>query len=229
MSVFRSSGKKPSKLREALAVSSAKDHLYNLPEYLAKLIEDFEARDVHPQYREDVYKTLAAAVNICRTVINPTFPVKPAMDEIGQLMTMLPRMIGHLTNRPTTTGWAIMIPHTREIFPSVYSTEAEAQAQLRQLQNFSPSIRGTVIPVRLTSEIAQLPEAPKRTIEWPVPATPQLEAEDPIPDGIRPQKQLGFHDLLAAVESIEERVDQHISPPVAPESAPTKPREEPAS
>lgn len=232
MSILRPSGKKTSRLREAIAVSSAKDHLYNLPEYLAKLIEDFESRDVHPQYREDVYKTLSATVNVCRTVINPTFPAKTAIEEIGLLMTMLPRMLHHLANRPTTTGFAIMIPHTREIFPSVYSTEAEAQAQLRQLQGFSPNIRGAVIPVRLTSEVVTAPVAPKRTIEWP-PAAPVLEHDDPIPEGIKPQRQLGFSDLLSRVQAIEGDMDQHIpplsenapeGPPAAASAARTEPR-----
>jgi len=224
MSMFTKPQKRTSRLAEALAVSSAKEHLFDLPDYLAKLIEDFEARDVHPEYRQDVYKTLAAAVNVCRTVINPSYPAKPAIEEIGQLMTMLPRMLLHLTNRPTTTGWAIMIPHTREIFPSVYSTEGEAQAQLAQLQAFSPAIRGNIIPVRITSEHVSAPEAPKRLVEPLLrPDRPAaLASDDPIPQGIRPPRQLSFDDLMQRVARVEGEVSEGLSPPVsgAPEGPP---------
>jgi hypothetical protein len=219
MSILR---KRPpaSRLREAIAASTAREHLGNLPDYLAKLIEDFEARDVHPGYREDVYKMLAATVNVCRTVINPSFPAKPAIDEIGQMMTMLPRMLAHLTSRPSTTGWAIMVPHTKEIFPSIFSTLPEAEFQLRQLRNFSPGLQGVVIPVQLTSEEVRAPSAPKRTIEWP-PAAPAIEHEDPIPEGIKP-KQLSFDDLMSRIATVEGAVSGGLSPPVsqAPEGPP---------
>ena len=219
MGLFKSKAPRHrSRLHQAIAESTAREHLYDLPDYLYKLIEEFEQRDVHPDYRRDVYKTLAAAVNICRTVINPTVPAKPAIDEIGQLMLMLPRMLGHLTNRPSTTGYAILMD--KEVMPTIFATSEEASHHLARFQQFGAARKATIVQVHITPNVVAQPEAPKKTV-------PPLVSDGPIPNGIKPpQRQLSFDDLMQRLGRVEGEVTGGLSPPSknAPEGPPAADR-----
>jgi hypothetical protein len=196
MSFLRPSQRKISKLRQAIAVSNAKANLYDMPERIAALIEDFESRDVHPAYREDVYRMLNSVIEVCRIVINPSYAARPAIEQIGELMQMLPRMLLHLTDRPTTAGWAIELDH--KLLPQVYSTQEEANTHVGHWRRAGTGARVVVVPVQITSQHVSSPGPMGK----PAPDIPVLCTGD-IPEGIKPAPRLTFDDLMERVTKAE--------------------------
>ena len=172
-----------SKLRIAISSASQSSAIRDLPDAFAELINAFDNINVHPAYREDIYKILQTAVNLGNSIIDQTYPARAAIAEVTSLMGLLPRLIHHLTERPTTQGFAIMVPYSKQIYPQVFTTEAEANAQLASLQGLGAVKAATVVPVQITSDHVVRPASPV------APAFPILEAtplHPPIPQGIVP-------------------------------------------
>jgi hypothetical protein len=179
MALFTKTPAPISRLRAAIQSASRHDLLHSLPDRFAELVTAFENLNVHPDYRADVYALLAGAVKISNAILDHTYPAKEALTEITNLMTTLPRMIHHLTNRPTTTGFAIMVPGTKQIYPQVFSTENEGNRQLGALQKLGAFSSAMVVPVQITSDHAIRPDAPE--------AEPQTQAWAPqLPAAIKP-------------------------------------------
>lgn len=191
-----------SKLRAAIASATRHDALHSLPESFAGLITAFEHLNVHPEYRNDVYALLASAVRIGNAVLDHTYPAKTAITEVTNLMSMLPRMIHHLTDRPTTKGLAIMVPGSGQIYPQIFNTEEEASRQLSALQKLGAASSAIIIPVQITSDHAIRPDSP------PAPQA----AWDPsqLPAGIRPGLSIPVSDFDGKIDpkDLEDRLAQ---------------------
>jgi hypothetical protein len=202
MAFFQKTSAAPiSRLRAAIQSASRHDILHSLPDRFAELVTSFENINVHPDYRADVYALLAGAVKISNSVLDHTYPAKDALLEITNLMVMLPRMIHHLTNRPTTTGFAIMVPGTKQIYPQVFSTENEGNRQLGALQKLGAFSSAMVVPVQITSDHAIRPDQPvEDTQHQPQAWAPQ------IPAGVRPS--IPVHDFEPiSPQEVKDRID----------------------
>jgi hypothetical protein len=205
---------------------------------MAGLITAFENIGVHPDYRADVFNILNTATNLGAALLDQTYPVEEAMKEVTNLMAILPRMIHHLNNRPTTSGFAIMLPATQDIFPQIYSTETEATEQLRRLQSLGAGKAALVVPVQITSShvvrpVQQIapppplaapfsPMLPPGIMPTTPPPIPVLELEPEEPELMDPQALRAHLDRLDhdSAELVEVGAKTPPAPETAPEAAP---------
>lgn len=173
------------RLREALHLSRASEDLDTLPDRFASVIARYEASDLDPRFRSDVYAVLKGAVDIAEAMVDLTFPVERASEVIGEQLGVLSRVLLYLQSRPTSQGFAILLPESQQLVGQ-FSTREEAEQHLRSYRGLGLSANCLVVPIAITSMHAVQPRARR----LPAPVRPALETQaplsSPLPNGIRP-------------------------------------------
>src|SRR5262245_58725718 len=166
------------RLRAAIALSRSSESLRDIPDRLARIIERFNSSSVNPEYRADIFQIIEAAISMSESMVDDTYDAQEAIAQISSVMTILPRVINHLTTRPTTTGFSIMNPATSSIYPQIYSTEGEAIKALDALQQMGAARHCIAVPVKVHSTHAIQPRQPRVPVREFDPET--------LPTGILP-------------------------------------------
>lgn len=170
-----------SRLRTAIALSRSSESLRDLPDRLANIITYYETASVNPEYRADVFAILNFAVVAAESMMDETYDAQDALTQVAAVMQVLPRVIIHLNDRPTSKGHSILNPTNNTIYPQVHSTEGEALQNLESLQAMGAAKHCLVVPVKVISQHAVQPRGR-------LPAPPSFDPEH-IPPGIMPDRQ----------------------------------------
>lgn len=192
-------------LRDAIHMSRSSEVLASIPDRLADVIARYDALPLDPTFRHDVYLILAGSLDVAEAVVDQTFSVETATEQIGRQMEVLARLITYMSKRPSRTGYTILIPASHKLIGQ-FGTEAEAESQLENLQTLGTAHDAIVVPCKILSQHVVQPRAPLTTTAPP----PEVEAlEDPpfsppAPDVTRA--------LLARAEELE-KTTENATPP----------------
>lgn len=178
---------KTASLASALRYSRAAEHLNSMPERFATVIQQYDAIDVEPAFRNDIYNVLSGAVEIAEAMVDPTFSAELAGEKIAIQMEIMARALRYLSSRPSAAGFAIMLPATGKIVGQ-YQTREEAENHLANLVNFGASSKCIVVPTKVLSQHAIQPRVqPRPTYQPPAQSSPM---DFPLPGGILPEPHL---------------------------------------
>ena len=185
-----------SQLASALRASAHTEHLDDMPARFARVIDAYNAIDVDPRFRHDVFDILDSALDLANAVVEPNYPVETASQAVASLLAILAKLTMHLQNTPKTTGFAILIPERNHLIGN-YSTETEAQNQLLQLRAMGASANAHIVPTTIKSLHAIQPKPTDQSpahVEAPSTFTPDTPTEpndafdDPIELGPQPEE-----------------------------------------
>ncbi len=146
-----------SRLREAMLMSRVSENLLDVPDKFANLFELFASPHIHPRFREDIHRVLSGAVDLGLAMANPSYPATLASEAIANQMTILARLLGSLSERPTSDGFAVMLPSSRQLV-GAFTTREEANRHSKLLCELGGKTC-EVVPVQITSTIAVQPKA----------------------------------------------------------------------
>lgn len=173
--IFRSPTSAMHNLRSVIAASRASEHLSDLPDRLAQVIERFEALDVDPRFRDDVYQVLNGSIDIALSMVDLTFPIEHVGSVIAEQLQILSRVMVHLQTSPTSKGYAILLPDRGQLVGH-FSTESEAQEQLTRYRALGISPNCLIVPTMVRSLHAVQPKA------LPAPTVAPIEEPPPTFD-----------------------------------------------
>lgn len=150
-------------LRDAIASSRNCEDLSKLPERFARVIERFDALDVDPTFRQDVYHVLNGAVDLAQSMVDQTYPVEYVGQALAQQMQVFARIMLHLQSTPTTQGYAILLPERRQLVGH-FTTQSEAQTTLQRYRALGISPNCVVVPTAVRSLHAIQPREREQTV-----------------------------------------------------------------
>lgn len=171
-------------LRDIIASSKTGEVLHYVPERLAAIIDKYDTIDIDPHFRNDIYNILQGSIELSEAMVDPTFPVEDASEQIAKQMEILARILRYLNQRPSRVGYSILIPHNQMLIGQ-FGTQEAAEHHLEDLRNLGTAISSNaiVVPVKIMSQHAVQP----RPANLPTPrANPSLSG--PIPPGIIPSQ-----------------------------------------
>ena len=175
-----------SRLRDVLNYSKAGEVLHSVPDRLADIIERYDATASDPHFRHDIYNILSGSIDIAEALVDETFSVEHALEQVARQLEVLSRITRYLNTRPQRLGFSILIPKTHQLIGQ-YSTEAEAKSALANMIAFGANTKNAiVVPVKIVSQHAVQPQEPH-------PPATQEAAPEPhaIPSGIKPPSERG--------------------------------------
>jgi len=184
--MFKSQRSQMSKLRTVLSLSRNAEALRDLPERLTEIIDRYDTANMNPEYRTDIFTILDSAVAMAEALLDETYDASVAIQQVTAVMSTLPRVINHLSTRPTTMGFSILNPANATVYPQVYSTEGEAHKNLESLQHMGAARHCLVIPVKVHSQYAIQPKRVRLAPPRLPPTGPIPLDSNYIPNGIKP-------------------------------------------
>lgn len=184
-------------IKELIASSRQSESLHLVPDRLANVIKRYDELDIDPHFRHDVYNILSGAIDIADALVDNTFPVEQAGKAVARQLEILARALTYLQARPAKLGFSILVPETH-VLTGHFSTKEEAENMLETLSNMGISKNAQIVPIKIISQHAIQPHAPKTTSPEPkhTPATHILSGPLPtgiVPNNTTPQQLPGEH------------------------------------
>lgn len=168
-------------LREIISMSKTGEVLHHVPERLASIIDRYDHLNVDPHFRHDIYNILSSSIDIAEALVDPTFPIEHATEQVARQMEVLTRVLRHLNKRPSRTGYSILAPQNKVLYGQ-FSTVEEAESQLAGMQAIGGPSYALVVPIKITSQHVVQPQA------QPIPAKQSPIADGALPQGIIPNQ-----------------------------------------
>ena len=188
-------------LRSAIHMSRASEDLDSLPDRFATVIDRFEALDIDPNFRADIFHVLNGACDVALSMVDKTFPVEQANNAISKQLAILSRTILYLQSRPASSGFSILLPERGQLVGH-YSTREEAEEQLKRYQSLGISRDCQVVPTKVLSlhavQPVPLPVQPPVFHEVELPNPNEIIPPDSLPPGYQDDTSLNLtpeHDL----------------------------------
>lgn len=173
-SALRSPKARVDHLRIVVETIKTSKRLDDFPGLMADLLQCYDEPSTDSALRADIHELLASSVEIAQILLHPTFSADEAMVLIGNHQRILSQVLRYLSQRPRHNGYSILIIKTGTLMGQ-FTTEAEAEGQLKLWRSIGNCPDAIVTPVTITSMHALRPEGA------------QLHENDPIPDSVRPE------------------------------------------
>jgi hypothetical protein len=173
-------------IRDVIGMSRNSEILETVPDRLANVIAKYNDLEIDPHFRHDVYNVLNGAVDIAEALVDPTFPVEHAGEQISRMLEVLSRANRYLQTRPSKMGFSVLIPDADP--PQLsghFTTRQEAESYMDTICALGGSKNCMVVPVKILSQHAVQPKPITRNITPPSPSPSIMHG--PIPSGIRPK------------------------------------------
>ena len=152
-----------------------------VPGRLEAVVSRFE--ETNPRFRDDVFAIIETSLTLAEMLSDETYNAKTGVSRAVELQATIGRIILHLEDRATLTGYGVLVPSTRSLHQGFFATPNEANRALDGLHRLGLEGGAEVVPVIVVAGTAVRPRALPAQIAQSV-----TEVEEKISDAVLIQK-----------------------------------------
>lgn len=148
---------------------------------LKTALEALAQPGINEDFRNDVMKTVAAMIDLAKTVSRPVYQTDEILVNLSLISTRIAFLLQHIaSSRPRTVGFGLVHQNSGKVLPNIWLAESEAKMYVDSMRNMGalpPSV--AIIPVEVTSRYVVRPTAA-------IPPPPAQPPTDPLPRILTP-------------------------------------------